>query len=192
VPDSAALPHIPADAVLAFVKQASIEATFDAPFVRRALNVTGAEAKQVVAMLEAAGYIERAGERWRTTDAGDVASGAKPPRLRRAGVEKAVAGLTGRIEALNAGGGPYQVKRAVLFGQYLSDHDPIQDADIGVEIEGAAAGREQHSVLAQLRARSSALALRPFAEWMEHIPHRRIWPPDPAQAQPRRRTRLKS
>jgi hypothetical protein len=160
VPDAAA--------VLAFLKQASIEPAFDAAFVRRVLNVSAAEAKQIVATLEAAGYIERAGHRWRTTEAGDVASGAKAPRLRRAGVEKALAGLIERIAATP------RVKRAVIFGQYLSDHDPIQDADVGVDIEGA--GRDERALMAKLKARSSALNLHPFSTWMEQIQHKQIWP----------------
>src|SRR5436305_974875 len=80
VPARPEFPSLPAEAVLAFIKQASIEPTFDAVYAARSLKLTSTEARQLLAVLLAAGYVEQvSGNRYRTTESGDAAAGAKPP-----------------------------------------------------------------------------------------------------------------
>ena len=181
------MPDIHAEAVLAFVRKASIEPTWDLAYLSRELGLSAAEARQVVAVLAAMGYVERADspkERWRTTEQGDVAAGAKPPRVRRATAEKALATVVDRIAAANASGEELPIARAITFGQYLSDHDLIQAVDIGIEFTGTTAPQGETAVthrtrearLRELKARSSALAIHEFAPWMERLRHEQIWP----------------
>lgn len=154
VPEGPRLPDIPADAVLAFVKQASIEPTWDVTCTSRELGLSAADARQVIAALAAMGYVERTEgqkERWRTTEQGDTAADAKPPRVHRATAEKAVAELINRIEAVNASGGQPRISRAITFGKYLSDHDPIQAADIAIEFTGTAASQSGTAVAQHMR-----------------------------------------
>lgn len=170
MPPAAELPSLPPEAVLAFLKQASVEPAFDAAYVARSLKISIAEARQLVAMLLAAGYMEDHGKgRYRTTESGDTAAGAKPPRQRRGTVDKALGALVDRIRESDG------VQRAIVFGQYLTDHDLIQAADVGIAL-ATSDERQRRAQLKTLRARSPALNLHEFAPWMEHIRHVVLWP----------------
>ena len=165
--------------------------------------------KQVIAAMSAQGYIEPAGKpnTWRNTPQGDIVAGAKPPRLKRTSGDKALEELLDHVPAINSDDTfLYRVARAVVFGGYLTDHDHIQDIDIGVELQPkhkpeeqrrliekriaeAEKGQEhfksfldeQHvaekDVLAKLKARSRAINLHRLEDWMLEREHRVVFLP---------------
>jgi hypothetical protein len=53
--------------------------------------------------MELQGYIEPAGKtkKWRTTEQGDLVSGAKSPRFTREAVEQSLSALRDRIQRIN-------------------------------------------------------------------------------------------
>src|ERR1700737_2689625 len=87
-----ALPAVPAEAALSFLKDTKGALTWPAKELAETLKIGRREAEQVLQFLEAQGYVQRArgtGE-WMTTPAGESVAGAKPPFARES-VEQAVA-----------------------------------------------------------------------------------------------------
>lgn len=82
-------PLLPAAELLSFLKQTH------GPWTKwelsKALNISSAEAKQAVAVMQLQGYVEPIGrtQKWRTTEEGVTVSGAKTARLTRKAVEQA-------------------------------------------------------------------------------------------------------
>jgi hypothetical protein len=186
-----------AGAVLAFLKQAALEPSWDLKYVSRALGVNAVRAREAVAQLAAAGYIAPASRRhdhWRTTEVGDTVSGAKAPRLARATADAAVDELKRRIDAFNAAEGwPLRVSQAIAFGGYTTTHDRIQDVDVGVVLEPKA-GRhvtpnDRRVALRQLRGKGRALKLHRLEGWMLSAPGLVIYSAPDEQRAPVRRAR---
>src|SRR5258708_11077044 len=110
-----ALPSIPAEAALSFLKDTKGTLTWTARDLADTLKINHPEAEQVLAFLQAQGYVQpaRRGEvaqqrepsrstnDWITTQAGETVSGAKPPRFTRESVEQALAALKHRIKQNN-------------------------------------------------------------------------------------------
>jgi len=89
--------------------------------------------------------------------------------------------VTWRIGPLSSpwGDSPIRIQQVVAFGSILTEHDPIQDIDVGIELEPT-----EHSVwhhddqLAALRALkglSAALKLHVWDQGLSHLPARVIW-----------------
>jgi hypothetical protein len=61
----------------------------------------------------------------------------------------------------------------------LTDHDPIQDIDIGVELDPAPKGQAQHAqeheVLTALKGRSPSLNLHVWSDALALLPATVIW-----------------
>ncbi len=168
-----------APAVTSFLKEFSAAPPWTVKDMARTVNFPEAEAKSAVAMLQAAGYINAAsGGRWVTTEQADVVSGAKPPRFTRSSVEKAISALLDRVRAWNAAHrSGINVARVIVFGDYLSDRDRLQAAEIGVEFaHGGEPGAEEHETeqqaIKELKARSAMLNLRVLEAWMLGRVHR--------------------
>src|SRR6266851_3671765 len=97
------LPSIPAKAALSFLKDTKGATTWSVRDLTDVLKISRRDAEQVIALLAAQGYAQRAsaaGE-WMTTPAGESVSGAKPPRYTRESVEQAVESLKERIKQVN-------------------------------------------------------------------------------------------
>jgi hypothetical protein len=171
-----------APAVISFLKEFSAAPPWTADDMARALNIPEAEAEAAIPILQAAGYIEPAatGGRWIATEQADAVSGAKQPRFVRLAIEKAIAGLLDRVREWNAAHrSGTKVARVVLFGDYLSDRDRLQAAEIGVEFvqgreEGAAEKDAERQAIKELKARSAMLNLRVLEPWMVARSHRAL------------------
>ncbi len=177
VSEEASRPSAPA--VTSFLKEFSAAPPWTAKDMARTLNVPEAQAKSAVAMLQAAGYIRSApAGRWATTEQADVVSGAKPPRLTRSSVEKAISALLDRVRARNAAHpSGMNVARVIVFGDYLSDRDRLQAAEIGVEFahrgdRRAAEHEAEQQAVQELKARSAMLNLHVLEPWMVSRTHR--------------------
>src|SRR5260221_2343597 len=110
-----ALPSVPAEAALSFLKDTKGTLAWTARDLADTLKINRPEAKQILAFLQAQGYVQpaRSGEPaqqrepargtndWITTPAGETVSGATPSRLTRVSVEQALVELTERINQSN-------------------------------------------------------------------------------------------
>ena len=197
---SSALPSLPAEAALSFLKDTKGALTWSTRDLAASLKIDGREAQQVLALLQAQGYVQPAGKKensrnsdqWLTTPAGETVAGAKPPRFTRESVEQALAALKERIQQTNKDRqSPFRIAEAAAFGDFLlADRARVQSADVGIRLlrredsprlnSAASASAEPRSAtdaqaernfLRQLRAKSAHLNLRPYADWMRSRTH---------------------
>jgi predicted ArsR family transcriptional regulator len=134
-----ALPSIPAEAALSFLKDTKGALNWSARDFADTLKINQREAEQVLAFLQAQGYVQpaRHGEvaqqrqpsrgtnDWITTPAGETVAGAKPPRFTRESVEQALVALKDRINQSNKDPqAPFRITDAVAFGDFLSPIAP--------------------------------------------------------------------
>jgi hypothetical protein len=196
-----ALPSLPAEAALSFLKDTKGALTWSTSDLAASLNINGREAQQVLALLQAQGYVQpankkqssRNSDQWLTTPAGETVSGAKPPRFTRESVEQALDALKERIQQTNKDRqSPFRIAEAVAFGDFLlPDRARVQSADVGirllrredsvrrnsaasaaaVEPRSATDAQAERAFLRQLRAKSAHLNLRPYP-WMRRRTHR--------------------
>ena len=133
-------------------------------YVAKKLHVDRAAAKEVVAELQRRGYIRKVApttgeDHWGNTLQGNAfaqASGAKP--LLKASANQKLKEFLVRVEEV--GRNPhflYRVRKAVLFGSYLSSQDRINDIDLYVSIAPKEKDSEKQRLLEQ---RSTEEALR--------------------------------
>jgi hypothetical protein len=179
-------PAIPAEAALSFLKdtKGALDA-WTAAELAGTLNLGRREADQVVALLEAQGYVRRQGSKWMTTPAGESISGAKPARFTPEGVQEALDALAQRIKEVNKDRiAAFTIAKAVAFGDFLlTERTRVQAADVGVgvvrredkaEPRSFTEAREEKKFLRQLRAKSAMLNVLPYAEWMSRRTHRKL------------------
>jgi len=131
------LPSIPAAEALSFLRDTRGVSTWTARDMAESLKVSVAEAKRVIAVMEMQGYVNRfKADEWMTTSAGETVSGSKPPRYTRESIEKALSGLAARMEGTNRdASAPYQITRAVAFGDFFSNRTRLQAAEVGILLE---------------------------------------------------------
>lgn len=178
------LPSIPAEQALSFLKDTRGLLTWTARDLAKALRLSLPEANEVLAVLEAQGYVKRVKEKgeWLTTPAGESVSGSKLPRFTRESVERALAALVERIKTVNRDPkSPFIIPSAVAFGDFLSDLSRVQAADVGIELKrrgseadsliGDAEAKVRRTFLRQLRGKDQTLNVRPFREWMSKRAH---------------------
>jgi len=81
---------VPAAEALSFLKEIKGAVTWTDRDLAKSLNISMTEVKQVLAVMQLQGYVEPAGtsKKWRTTEQGDLVSGAKSPRFTREAVEQ--------------------------------------------------------------------------------------------------------
>jgi hypothetical protein len=186
------LPSLSAEAALSFLKDTKGTLTWSARDLADSLKINRREAEQVLAFLQAQGYVQPAHQRgsarnadeWMTTPAGEIVSGARPPRFTREGVEEALSALEGRIKQNNKDPqAPFHITDSVAFGDFLLlDRARVQSADVGIRLarrgasssepRSASDAQAERKFLRDLRAKSALLTLRPYADWMRHRSHR--------------------
>jgi len=162
----AALPSLPAEAALSFLKDTKGTLTWTSRDLSVSLNINPREADQALAFLHAQGYAQPASasggakNQWLTTPAGETVSGAKPPRFTRERVEQALADLQSRIQQNNkAPNSPFRVNSAVAFGDFLlPDRARVQAADVGISLARREA-RSGHLKVAKRRAAVTPAAI---------------------------------
>ena len=158
-----ALPSLPAEAALSFLKDTKGALTWSARHLSESLNINRQEAERVLAVLQAQGYAQPASassnskDQWLTTPAGEAVSGAKPPRFTREHIEQALADLQTRIQQNNKDPrSPFRVTTAVAFGDFLlRDRSRVQAADVGITLSRGQAppARGDHTKAAKSRPR---------------------------------------
>jgi hypothetical protein len=189
-PPKQTLPPIPAEAALSFLKDTKGTLTWSARDLADTLKIVRRDAEQVIALLAAQGYVQRANgaDEWMTTPAGESVSGAKPPRFTRESVEQAVASLKERIKQVNKDSqAAFSITNAVAFGDFLlSDRTRVQAADVGIglirrgetanEARSASTAEAERQFLSQVRGRTALRHARPYAGWMSARSHRNLRP----------------
>jgi len=185
------LPTIPAEAALSFLKDTKGALTWTARDLADTLKIDRREAERALAFLQAQGYVQPQGTKgqWITTPAGETVSGAKPPRFTPESVQQALTALKDRIRDNNKNRqAPFRITDAVAFGDFLlPDRARVQSADIGirlarredsqrknpstVEPRSASDAKAERDFLRELRAKSTHVTLRPYADWMRRRSH---------------------
>src|SRR5712672_540911 len=188
---SSLLPAIPAEAALSFLKDTKGALTWNVRDLADTLKINRREAEQALAFLQAQGYVQPRGTKgqWMTTPAGETVSGAKPPRFTPESVQQALTALKDRIRDNNKNRqAPFRIIDAVAFGDFLlPDRARVQSADVGirlarredsqrknistVELRSASDARAERNFLRELRAKSTHVTLRPYADWMRQRTH---------------------
>jgi len=185
------LPTIPADAALSFLKDTKGALTWTTRDLADTLKIDRREAEQALAFLQAQGYVQPRGTKgqWTTTPAGETVSGAKPPRFTPESVQQALTALKDRIRDNNKNRqAPFRITDAVAFGDFLlPDRARVQSADVGIRLarredsqrrnistiqpRSASDAKAERNFLRELRAKSTHVTLRPYADWMRRRSH---------------------
>jgi hypothetical protein len=177
---------VPAAALLSFLRDSRSSSRWTEQELASTLNLTSTATKEALAILELEGYIAPLSQpaTWRTTEQGETVSGGKSPRLTRLSVEKALDTLADRIRAANEDdNAPYEITRAVAFGDFSSDRARVQPAEVGIELKPRETWKEtgqarstdrlqQEAFLKQLRGRSSLIRVQSYESWMSQRSHR--------------------
>lgn len=196
---SSLLPAIPAEAALSFLKDTKGALSWTARDLANTLNIKPGEADRALAFLQAQGYVQPAGksaarsnQQWMTTPAGETVSGAKPTRFTPESVQQALAALKDRIRDNNKNRqAPYRITEAVAFGDFLlPDRARVQSADVGIRLSrredsqrkntsapaprSASDAKTERNFLRDLRAKSTHITPRPYADWMRLRTHQDI------------------
>jgi hypothetical protein len=173
--------RISPDAMLIFLKQAALEDHWTVAYLGKALGLDLSTAKQVAAEMALAGYIEPVRgkkDTWRNADSGNKLAGIRSRRLTRAKAEDLLTDLEDRAAQLAMKDS--RILKVVAVGSVLTDHDPIQDIDIGVQLESTQEAQaiwhgDELELMKTLKGRSPALKLHVWNESMERMPSRVVW-----------------
>jgi hypothetical protein len=177
---------LPPAQILSFLKETRGVPSWSSNDLAKALNVGAAVAKQVVAFLEAQGYLDSTGRgEWFTTAAGDAVSGSKPPRYTAESAAAALSELAERIITVNGDeAAPFKIATAVAFGDFLTGRARVQAPDVGIQLTprrpeaddpaSAVAQAARLKFLGQLKERRPTLSVRPYEEWMSSRRHRKL------------------
>src|SRR5947209_3913247 len=125
------------EAMQVFLKQSALEKRWTVGYLRKALGLDATIAKRVAVEMALAGYVEPIRgkkDTWRNTTSGNKLAGVHTPRLSRAKAEELLTDLEDRAAQLALRGFPIRAVQVVVFGSILTDHDPIQDVDVGVQL----------------------------------------------------------
>jgi hypothetical protein len=139
-------------------------------------------AKRVAEEMALAGYVEPIRgkkDTWRNTESGNKLAGVHAPRLTRAKAETLLTDLEDRAAQFAIGDSPIRLQQVVAFGSILTHHDPIQDIDVGIELEPTEHSVRHHAdqlaALKALKGRSPALKIHLWNDTLDHILSRIIW-----------------
>lgn len=175
---------MPAAEAFSFLRETRGISTWTVRDMSKSLNMTPADAKEAIAILELQGYVKPAGkDEWMTTLSGEDVSASKPPRYRRERVEEALALLSKRISENNRERDPaYTIVAAVAFGDFLSDRPRVQPAEVGIQLAGpsppdadsATERKAQRAFLKRLPGRGPLVHLVPYEQWMSARSHRKL------------------
>jgi len=170
------------EAMQVFLKQSALEKHWTAGYLGKTLGVDATTAKRVAEEMALAGYVEAIRgkkETWRNTTSGNKLAGVRPARLTRAKAEELLSDLEDRAAQFSMGESPIRVRQVVAFGSILTDHDPIQDVDVGLELQPAEHQVRHHddqmAAMKALKGRSAALKLHLWNDTLNHMPSRIVW-----------------
>ena len=170
------------EAMQVFLKQAALENSWSSGYLGKALGLDAVTAKRAAEEMALAGYVEAVRwkkDRWRNTASGNKLAGVHTPRLSRAKAEELLTDLEDRAAQLALRGFPIRTVQVVVFGSILTDHDPIQDIDVGVQLgpseHHVSHHEDQLAAMKALKGRSPALKLHLWNETIDHMPARIVW-----------------
>jgi hypothetical protein len=170
-----AMPGLPFDAVMSFIKQTRSALTWSPHDMSEALKTSIEESKRIITVLALQGYVKQSEDgAWITTIDGETISGSRPPRFSHARIVEALAGLRDRIKSNNADKtAPFRVVDAVAYGDFLLKQPLVQAADVGVALTPSRIGLWgiEKELYKRLRAGHSFLHLIPYQSWMSHRSH---------------------
>jgi DNA-binding transcriptional regulator YhcF (GntR family) len=178
---------LPATALFSFLRETRGTTGWTSRDFAKTLNLSTADAKEALAILEMQGYIKPAESKgeWITTTAGESVSGSKFPKYSRESVERSLDSFADHLKRVNQdSSAEYKVADAVAFGDLLSGRARVQAADVGIRLEPrnptahhphwAAERESQQAFLKQLRGKTALLNLQLYAEWMNARTHRSL------------------
>jgi hypothetical protein len=149
------------------------------------LNIGAKDAKQILAILQMQAYIQQKddADEYLTTAAGEAVSGSKLPRMKRESVEAALATIKERIAAINRDvRANFSIRKAVAFGDFLSERPQVQAADVGVMLTRRTLlsghknnDEEEEAFLKQLQAKNRFVHVRRYQPWMSERAHRKLF-----------------
>jgi hypothetical protein len=181
------MPDVPAAAVMSFLKDTRGLLTWTTRDLVDTLRITPKDAMNVIPIMEMQGYVKAAHGKpeWLTTPAGETVSGSKLPHFTRERIKSALAGLKQRIAAARKDPkAPFQISKAVAFGDFLTDQSRLQAPDVGIELlrrksqsaatVSGAENKERLAFLRQLRGKNAPLNLQPYQEWMTQRSHEKL------------------
>ena len=146
--------------------------------VANRLKLSDARAQALVSELLRLGYIETSdiweGKHYHITLAGStfaLASAARP--LTRQTAERKLDEFLDRVRAVNAGTTfAFRVRRALVFGSYLTDQERIDDIDIAIELAPRENDPEKRKAANEARIRAAHKAGRHFSNVINEC----MWP----------------
>jgi hypothetical protein len=72
-----------------------------------------------------------------------------------------------------------RIQQIVAFGSILTDHDPIQDIDMGIKLEPTEHSVRHHvdqlAAVKALKGRSPALKIHLWNDMLDHMSTRVVW-----------------
>jgi len=170
------------EAMQFFLKQAALEKSWTAGDIGKALGLDGATAKRVAEEMALAGYVEPVrGKRdiWRNTESGNKLAGVRPARLTRVKAEELLSDLEDRAAQFAMEDSRIRIQQIVAFGSILTDHDPIQDIDMGIKLEPTEHSVRHHvdqlAAVKALKGRSPALKIHLWNDMLDHMSTRVVW-----------------
>lgn len=178
--------QVPAAELLTFLKEFRGVQTWTEKDLASTLRIGLPEAREAIAVHQIQGYIEPAGKtgKWRTTEQGEIVSGAKPPRFTRQSVEDALASIRDRIKSANDDSqAQYRITEAVAFGDFLRDTARVQAAEVGIRLvpkshSGPIASAQEHAAelefLKEFRGKTALLHVISYEDWMSSRTHQRL------------------
>jgi len=177
-----ALPTVPLDAILSFLKDTRGTVSWSAKSVKDCLQLDNKQTQQILAILEMQGYVAREGDDWLTTAAGESVAKSKKPQFSRESVDEALDTLKERIAAVNRDKrSAFKVTKAVAFGDFLSGRARVQAADVGIELsrreltgDQAETELKRRELLEALRRKSRLFAAERYRPWMGLRSHRNL------------------
>jgi len=170
-------------AVFSFLKDTRGALSWRSGDLARCLDVAPNDAKRILEILEMQGYIRRkeGSDEYLTTSSGESVSGSKLPRLKRERVEEALETMTARIAAVNRDPrSKFTIRKAVAFGDFLSDRGALQAADLGVMLtrrrspSGDESEDEERAFFTELQAKNRFVHVRRYQHWMSERSHRSL------------------
>jgi len=174
---------MPAAEAFSFLRETRGLTTWTVRDMANSLKTTLNDAEHVTAILQLQGYVKPAGmNEWMTTLSGEDVSKSKPPRFTPERVEEAIAELRRRIIAGNRESrSPYQVTRAVAFGEFLSGRSRVQAVEVGIQLSRrksdgtdgnlAKEHKAQKTFLKTLTPKGGVLQISPYEKWMSDRTH---------------------
>lgn len=158
---------------------------FDLKDARDVRPMSRNAAKQLIAELADAGYLEPAKEykpgtpRWRLSVKGralTIASAARP--IRRATADRLLAEFLDRVDAVNADTGfLFRVTEAAVFGSYLGNEPTLGDVDVGIRLKSRLPPDADPVEYGAARVDLAMEKGRVFNGWFAALdwPYREVW-----------------